>query len=226
MSKILVVDDDFELLDTVKELLSRNGYVVDTASCVSDAEPMLGATEYDLIIVDWVMPGVHGIDFVDALRKKRIHTPVLMLTGQDSIQHKTSGLDAGADDYLIKPFDRRELVSRVRALLRRPRTVEADELTLSGVSINTHTLRVSWYGTEVKLTKQEYQLLELLMRNKNHVFSHDALVERAWSAMSESSRDTVRVHMSRLRKKFEDGAGPCPLKTVHGQGYVFVADEN
>lgn len=225
MSKILIVDDDFEVRDIVKEALSKTGFVVDEASCVADAELLLETSAYDLLIIDWVMPGGNGIDFVNVLRMRRMQAPILMLTGNDSIGHKTSGLEAGADDYLVKPFDLRELMARVRALLRRPAGVQASELRVSGVCMDTATLKVSWHGTELKLTKQEYQLLELLMRNKNHVFSHDSLVERAWSALSESSKDTVRVHMSRLRKKFENGPGPCPLKTIYGQGYVFVSDD-
>ncbi|MBX9685413.1 MAG: response regulator transcription factor [Candidatus Obscuribacterales bacterium] len=224
MAKVLVVDDDEKLSDTIQEVLTRGGLIVDQALCAEDAEPMLAGFTYDLLILDWMMPGMHGIDFLAKIRAKGLKTPVLMLTGMDTVDNKIAGLDNGADDYLTKPFDRKELLARVRAMLRRPQLVESTVLNLAGVTLDTKTLKVTWQGSEIKLTKQEYQLLELLMRHKNEVFSHDALVERAWSSMSESSADTVRVHMSRLRKKFEGGVADCPLQTVHGKGYVFVAD--
>ncbi len=224
MSKILVVDDDEKLADSIEEILTRSGYIVDQANCVEDAEPMLAGFTYDLLVLDWVMPGMHGIDFVAKLRAVGFKSPVLMLTGMNSVDNKIAGLENGADDFLTKPFDGKELVARVRAMLRRPAIQETTELNLSNVHLDTRTQRVMWHGTELKLTKQEYQLLELLMRHKNEVFSHEALVARAWSSMSESSADTVRVHVSRLRKKFEGAATECPLKTLHGKGYVFESN--
>ena len=221
MAKILIVDDDEQIANSVQEFLERAGFIVDQANCVEDAEPMIAGFDYDLLVLDWVMPGKHGIQFLAQLRAGGFKNPVLMLTGLDTVDHKVSGLENGADDFLTKPFEGRELVARVRAMLRRPELSESDLLVLSNVSLDKRTQRVQWHGNDVKLTNQEYQLLELLMRNKNEVFSHDALVSRAWSSMSESSADTVRVHVSRLRKKFEGAPTECPLKTLHGKGYVF-----
>lgn len=225
MSKILVIDDDEKLAETVQDTLTRTGFIVDYANCAEEADPMLAGFVYDLIILDWVMPGMHGIDYLAKLRARGLTTPVLMLTGQSGIDHKLTGLDQGADDYLTKPFDLRELLARVRALMRRPVTATSKELKASNVAIELLSQRVTFHEVEVKLTKQEYQLLELLMRNKNEVFSQEALCERAWSSMSESSPEAVRVHIFRIRKKFETASklSECPVRTLHGKGYIFVS---
>ncbi len=224
VTKILVIDDDYELSETTQQSLVNEGYVADVAHSVAEAEPMLFGFAYDLIILDWMMPNVSGIEFLAELRRKGVHTAVLMLTGMDSLEHKEAGLDTGADDYLTKPFSRRELLARVRALLRRPQQMVNTELSSANISLDTRSLKVLCGDQEIKLTRQEYLLLEFLMRNKNEVFSSEALVERAWSSLSESSPDTVRVHMSRLRKKLSPDLDSCPIRTLHGQGYVFKDD--
>ncbi len=224
MPKILVVDDDIELSNTTKQSLKDEGYIIDVANSVADARPMVYGFDYDLLILDWMMPDTTGIEFLEELRNKGIQKPVLMLTGMDSFDNKATGLDTGADDYLTKPFNRKELLARVRALLRRPTKMESLELCFSGITLDTRSLKVTRDGEEIKLTKQEYLLLEFLMRNCEEVFSQEALVERAWSSLSESSPDTVRVHMSRLRKKLSADLDTCPIRTVHGQGYFFKKD--
>ncbi len=225
MAKVLLIDDDESVTDIVEDILRKNGFVVDAANNVEDARAMLDGFEYDLIVLDWVMPGMHGIDLLDQLRMRGLGTPVLMLTGMQDSANKVQGLETGADDYLTKPFNKQELLARVRALLRRPKLTTGNELTAGGVTIDTKSLRVMWHGTELKLTNIEYQMLELLLRNKNQVLSAEAIVERAWSSMSESSPDTVRMHVTRLRKKFEGGPVPCPIRTIYGKGYVFMDDE-
>lgn len=224
VSKILLVDDDFEVTASIEEILTRNGYLVDSTNSVEDAESMLTGFTYDLIVLDWIMPGTHGIDFLARIRNRGLNTPVLMLTGMDKVDNKVRGLESGADDYLTKPFSRQELLARVKAILRRPQTVETDTLSISGVTVDVPKASVTWQGKELKLTRQEFQLLEFLMRNKNQVFSQESLIQRLWSSLSDTSPDAVRTHMSRLRKKFETG-GECPVQTVHGRGYVFVAKE-
>lgn len=224
MSKILLVDDDERIAEVVIEVLGKSGYIVDHAASAEEAEDLLKGFSYDLLILDWVMPGMHGIELLARLRARQINSPVLMLTGIDATDNKVAGLDTGADDYLTKPFDRKEFLSRVKALLRRPKKIETSELSVSNVTIDPIKHKVTWHGKEIKVTPQEFQLLELLMRHKNEVFSHEALAERAWSSFSESSTDTVRVHMYRLRKKFVGGSTECPLRTVHSRGYVFADD--
>lgn len=223
MSKILLIDDDYVLTESIQDALQDDNFIADVANSPADALAMLDGFVYDLIIMDWVMPDMHGIELLAMLRKKGLTTPVIMLTGMSLVDNKVQGLETGADDYLTKPFAMKELISRVRALLRRPKTLVSSELSRSGVVIDVKSSRVSWHGKELKLTKQEFQLLEFLMRHHDEVFSHDALVERAWSSWSEASPDAVRMHMSRLRKKFDNNSDACPIRTVHGKGYMFAS---
>ncbi len=220
MSKILIVDDDTKVTESLKEGLHALDYVVDISNSATDAEDKLAVSSYDCLIVDWQMPHKSGVELVADLRKKGLPTPILMLTGKTSTEDKSTGLDIGADDYLTKPYAFRELVSRVRALLRRPKSFQLEELSCGDLSVNVASRRVTRAGKELNLTRQEFLLLEFLMRNRNQVFSSEALVERAWSSMSESSPDTVRAHMANLRKKLRVIDGDCPIKTVHGQGYI------
>jgi DNA-binding response OmpR family regulator len=224
MSRILVIDDDAWLTQSLGESLSAAGYVVDKALSAKEADSLLANSTYELIILDWEMPEVSGIDFLVAIRRRGIETAVLMLTGRDSIDDKTSGLDEGADDYLTKPFNTKEFLSRVRALLRRPHKVESSELVVNDFVLDQLSRRVFRNSVEIKLTKQEFLLLEFLMRHKDQVFNSEALVDRAWSSMSESSPDTVRAHMANLRRKLEIDGAECPIRTLHKQGYMFVSD--
>lgn len=222
MSKVLIIDDDMELSETIQQSLVNEGHIADVASSADEAEAILHGFAYDIIILDWMMPGKAGIELLKQWRQRGVDTPVLMLTGMNSPDHKEAGLDTGADDYLTKPFFRKELLARVRALLRRPRKIESlDLIQLGNISLNRKSLEVTCNNQQVKLTRQEFILLEFLMRNKNEVFSAEALAERAWSSMSDSSPDTVRTHMSRLRKKLGPDLESCPIQTVYAQGYVF-----
>jgi len=224
LSRILLVDDDAWLIQSLAESLSTAGYIVDKAQSATDADSLLSVSPYELIILDWEMPGIAGIDYLVEIRRRGIETAVLMLTGRDSIDDKSSGLDRGADDYLTKPFNTKELLSRVRALLRRPHKVENAELTVNDIALDQLSRRVFRNSVEIKLTKQEFLLLEFLMRHKDQVFNSEALVERAWSSLSESSPDTVRAHMANLRRKLEVDGAECPIRTLHKQGYMFVSD--
>ncbi len=225
MAKILIVDDDSKITDSLGEGLGALDYIVDVAHNAADADEMIAVSQYDCLIVDWQMPHKSGIEFVSELRRRGVQVPVLMLTGMSSVEDKSTGLDTGADDYLTKPFAFRELVSRLRALLRRPKVLQSENITSGELSVNTVTRQVWSAGEELILTRQEYLLLEFLMRNRSQIFSSEVLIERAWSTMSESSPDTVRAHMANLRKKLRVRNSDCPIKTVHGQGYVF-RDEN
>lgn len=220
MTKVLVIDDDSNATESLKEGLRALDYVVDVSNSAAEAEEMLAVSTYDCLIVDWQMPHKSGIEFVSELRKKGSSTPILMLTGKSSTEDKSTGLDIGADDYLTKPYAFRELVSRLRALLRRPQGFQVEEMRCDDLVVNLSTRKVSRAGKELTLTRQEFLLLEFLIRNRNQVFSSEALVERAWSTMSESSPDTVRAHMANLRKKLKVNDKECPIKTIHGQGYV------
>jgi DNA-binding response OmpR family regulator len=224
LSKVLVVDDAEAVTLAVKDILEAQGYLVDTALEPDMALTMLKVSSYDLIILDWHMPQISGIEFLSRLRLAGDEVAVLMLTSADTSEEKVIGLETGADDYLTKPFNHRELVARVRALLRRPKELKFDELKASGICINTKSRKVMFRDLELALTKQEYLLLEYLMRNLDTPFSSEALVKTAWSALSDTAPDAVRVHMHRLRKKLELLGGECPIQTVKGKGYFISAD--
>ena len=225
MAKLLLVDDDPGVTTSLSEALTELGYLVDVAPDAAYATELLAVSHYDLLIVDWQMPGKTGIQFVQEVRNAGSRCAVMMLTGKSSTEDKMTGLDTGADDYLAKPFSLGELIARVRALLRRPRGLETSNLQCGDLVVNTLSRAVCRSGVALQLTRQEYLLLEFLMRNKNQVFNSEALVERAWSSMSESSPDTVRVHMANLRKKLKVDNADSPIKTVHGQGYL-LKDES
>lgn len=225
MSKILLVDDDFGLSESIKDILTSNGFIVDAADSAEDAEAILFSATYSLIILDWMMPGMTGIEFLKLIRSKGIQSPVLMLTGRSTIDDKEAGFETGADDYLVKPFHGRELLARVKALVRRPAKIDPAEIRLDELVLDTRARslhRAGVDGAEIALTKQEYTLLEFLMRHPNEVFSADALIERAWSSFTECSSDTVRVHIAHLRKKLSIGEAESPIKTLHRQGYAFM----
>lgn len=223
MAKILIVDDDFELCKSIERTLSGHGFLIDVASTTDMAEEMLAGFDFDLIILDWMIPPTSGVDLLRDIRARGIKTPVIMLSGMNTVDHKSHGLDTGADDYLTKPFHAKELLSRVRAALRRPATYETSSITLAGITIDTDALRVTQDGNEVKFTKQEYLLLEFLMKNPDRVFSQEALASRAWSSLAESTPDTVRVHMSRIRSKLKCTKESGPIRTIHATGYIFVS---
>ena len=224
MPKVLIIDDDAEICSVVSKSLGDNGFIVDQAHTALDAKEILRSCEFELVLIDWNLPDSTGLQILRALRESGNHTPVIMLTGMSSIDYKTDGLESGADDYITKPFDERELLARINAVLRRPRAIQDACLSLAGVTLDLGTKKAKLGDTEVELSKQEFLLLEFLMKNPGRVFSHTTLVERAWSSLSESSADTVRVTMSRLRKKLGKNQADCPIKTVHGLGYRFVAE--
>lgn len=223
MSKILILDDEESLTTAVKDILEAQGFLVDVSWEPDLARTMLKVSSYDLLILDWHMPTMSGIEFLTTMRMGGSSLPVLMLTGADTSEEKVRGLETGADDYLTKPFNARELVARVRALLRRPSAIQEEELRAGGVSLNTRTRTVFFQETELSLTKQEYMLLEFLLRHPDTPFNSEVLVEKAWSAMADTSPDTVRVHMYRLRKKLELNGVESPIRTIKGKGYFITS---
>lgn len=224
MPKVLLVEDDADFLNRVQEWLSLEKFTVETTSDGSDALERLKTYEYDIIVLDWNLPGMSGVDILNCYRSFGGKTPVLMLTGRNTVSEKTTGLDAGADDYLTKPFDLLELSARLRALLRRPHIVQASVLSAGDIELDTvsRTLRVA--GQSVTLLPLEYSLLEFFMRHPNQVFSHTALVDRVWKAESTATAEAVRTCVMALRKKIASPGRTSMIKTVHGTGYRFEAD--
>lgn len=219
MAKILLVEDDKDTCVLVSDILKLQSHLVEFVHSGSDAENLLDVFEYDLIILDWGLPDVSGDEVCKRFRARKGNTPVLMLTGKNRVAEKTAGLDAGADDYLTKPFDSRELIARVRALLRRPGGYADNSITIGDVKLDSVTMLVTKSGAQVKLYPRDFALLQFLMRHPNRLFSAEALIERVWSTDTAVGGETVRSCIKRLREKLDSDGKPSLIETVHGMGY-------
>ncbi len=217
--RILVVDDDRHLNGIIKRGLLEEAYAVDTSYDGEDGEYLAWINSYDLIVLDIMMPKKDGIEVCRSLRTNDINTPILMLTAKDAVEDRVAGLDAGADDYLVKPFAFSELLARIRALLRRDGTSKTPEIKVGDVVLNTRTREV-WRGNRlIDLTTKEYTVLEYFMRHPNVVITRTMLEEHAWDYNFESMSNLVDVYIRRLRSKI-DGKGESSLiQTVRGAGY-------
>ncbi len=223
MAKILLVEDDAALAEVTKFGLESQGHMVQIATNGDDALVNLRVNKYDLVVLDWMMPDLTGIEVLQGYRGQGGKTPVLMLTAKTRLEDKEAGLDAGADDYLTKPFEHRELQARVRALLRRPTSLANTVLTVNGITLDPATCQVTKDGEAIKLRPKVYSLLEFLMRHQNQVFSADAILERVWLDDAMVSTDTVRAHFKLLRKSLGIKEGSI-IKTVRNRGYMLVPD--
>lgn len=221
MPKVLVVDDDPILAEVVTDALQADQYEVDWAATGEDGWAMLGSYKYDVLILDWQMPGKSGIELCKEFRRSGGTSPVLMLTGKGSLSNKEEGLDSGADDYLTKPFELRELRARVRALLRRPQVFKPAAIIARDIEIDGGSHRVLKGGSEVKLIPREFALLYFLMRHPDQVFSAEALLDRVWSNESDALPNAIRKCVERLRKKLDTDGQPSIIETIHGVGYMF-----
>jgi Response regulators consisting of a CheY-like receiver domain and a winged-helix DNA-binding domain len=222
MAKILLVEDDNNLSILLKMQLEQSRHLVDVVKRGLDALSQLRASSYELVILDWMLPDVPGIDVCREFRNTGGRIPVLMLTAKGTVEDKAAGLNAGADDYLVKPFHPTELDARVNALLRRPAVYTGRKLKIRDIELDTASGTITKAGTEVELTAKEFSLLELLMRYPNQSFSLEAILDRVWDSDSSASIDTVRTHMKTLRKKLGDGDGDGIIRTKRGQGYRIV----
>lgn len=227
MAKILLVDDDEILLTSLGGLLEAEKYRVESVSDGLEALEYLKTYDYDLVILDWQLPGMEGIEVCRRYRAEGGRNFIIMLTGQDKSMHKEQGLDCGADDYLTKPFDSRELLARIRARLRRPSEFLDDVLKCGPLSCNVKARAVSIISKDgqmrsLKLLPSEYALLEFLMRHPNEVFSPEVLLNRVWTADDDVSVDAVYVCLTRLRKKLDDKEGLQFIHNIHGVGYKLV----
>jgi two-component system OmpR family response regulator len=213
--RVLVVEDEPNLLRQLKAALEGAGYAVDTAADGEDAH-YLGSTEnYDAIVLDLGLPELDGLTVLDRWRKDGKTMPVLVLTARDSWSDKVAGLDAGADDYLAKPFQTEELIARLRALIRRAAGQATSELTAGGVRLDSRSGRVTLDGEPVKLTAQEFKLLSYLMHHKGKVVSRTELIEHIYDQDFDRDSNTIEVFITRIRKKL----GPDLISTTRGLGY-------
>ncbi len=222
--RVLLVEDDSKLAALVRRGLTENGSVADVASCGEDALWMARAHEYDAIVLDVMLPGLDGFETCAELRGAGVWAPVLMLTARDAIEDRVAGLDAGADDYLTKPFSLVELRARLRALVRRGSAERPTVLEVGDLRLDPATQQV-WRGdTELRLSSKEYALLELFMRRPGQVLSRFELLEHGWDIGYDNRSNVITVYIRYLREKIDRPFGRHPLETVHGAGYRLRAD--
>lgn len=218
--RILVVDDEKKIASFIQRGLKENHYVVDVAYDADTALETAEINPYDLIILDIMLDGKDGISVCQQLRKGKINTPVLMLTARDSVKDKVRGLDAGADDYLTKPFAFDELLARVRALLRRESTEKNNLVKVHELELNQLTREVKRNGETITLTAKEYALLEYFMLNANQVITRTMISEHVWKEDFDSFTNVIDVYVKHLRNKIDKGFSSSLIKTVRGVGYV------
>jgi len=222
--RILVVEDEVRLAKLVREGLMAEGLLADVAIRGEDALWMAGSTSYDAICLDVNLPGMDGFETCRRLRAEGVATPILMLTARDAVDDRITGLDAGADDYLVKPFDFGELLARLRALARRRPAAHGTELRVGDLTLDLATHRVQRAGEDLDLSVQEVQILEVFMRHPGEVLTRLQLLEGAWDSGYENRSNVIEVYIRYLRGKIDRPFGRRSLETIRGAGYRLNAD--
>ena len=217
--RILLIEDDRKAARLLTRGLQEEGFVVDVASTGEDGEEKAAVNEYDVLVLDWLLPGKDGLAVCRALRDSGNSIPILMLTARDGVADRVSGLRTGADDYLTKPFAFAELLARVRALLRRSRVAQPAVLRVADLALDPASRRVTRGSVGITLTPKEYAILEVLMRATGDVVTRTRLAERVWDEASEVLDNLVDAHVSHLRKKIDRGTSVPLIHTVRGVGY-------
>ena len=218
--RILIAEDQKDLNKILCKKLTAEGYSVDNCFDGEEALDFLDMAQYDGVILDIMMPKMDGLEVVKHMRSTGDHTPVLFLTARDSIEDKVTGLDLGANDYLVKPFSFDELMARVRAMTRKTAVSNSPVYQLADLSLDTSTHNVSRGGVNIKLSAKEFALLEYMLRNKGKVLSRDNIENNLWNFDYEGGTNAVDVYIRYLRKKIDDDFSPKLIHTVRGVGYV------
>ena len=222
--RILIVEDEHKIARALAKALEQENHAVDVAYDGDEGYAMATTEPYDVAIIDRMVPGAYdGIGIVKAMRSAKVHTPVLFLSALDSVKDRTTGLDAGADDYLVKPFALEELLARVRALLRRPTEQQSDILAAGDLTMDTITYTVQRAGKTIQLTSKEYALLEYLLRNQNRPISKDVIISHVWDYDADVLPNTVEVYVKYLRGKIDVPFKKPLIHTVRGFGYKLEA---
>lgn len=221
--KILVIEDEKKVANFIKKGLEESGYVADLAKDGEEGIYMAESEDYDIIVLDLILPRKDGIEVLKELRQMKIRVPILILSAKDSLDDKILGLDSGADDYLTKPFAFSELLARVRALLRRGESIAPVKLQVADLVLDTVTREVTRAGKEIKLTNREYALLEYFMMNTGKALSRTQLSEHVWDYTFDTFSNVIDVYVNYLRNKIDYNFDPKLLNTVRGVGYIFKA---
>lgn len=218
--RILVVEDEHKIARSIKQGLEQEKYAVDVAYDGQDGYGLAITEEYDLIILDRMLPGMDGLEICKNLRKEKIHVPILMLTAKGEIDDKVVGLDAGADDYLAKPFAFAELIARIRALSRRPSAANGVQLQVADLTLNPVTFEVKRAEKHLSLSSKEFALLHYLMRHPNQILTKDQIIAHVWDYDAEVLPNTVEVYIKHLREKIDKPFNrPFLIQTIRGFGY-------
>ena len=217
--RILFAEDDRDISKAVQTLLTRSGYSVDTVYNGRDAIDYIEQGGYDGVILDWMMPGLSGIEVLAQMRANGITTPVLMLTARDAIKDRVEGLDTGADDYLPKPFAASELLARIRAMLRRKVDYQHDVIKFADIELDKSAMTITCGKKSVSLNNKAFQLIEMLVEHPGAVLSIDQIMERIWGWDSDAEVNVVWVNISTLRKKLTEIGAHLKIKAIRGVGY-------
>lgn len=222
--RVLIIEDEHKIARALKKVLEQETYAVDVAYDGDEGYAMATTEPYDVAIIDRMLPGEYdGLAIVKEMREQKIHTPVLFLSALGSVSERTAGLDAGADDYLVKPFALEELLARVRALLRRPNEQQASVLTLDDLALDTVHYTVNRAGRHIQLTSKEFALLEYLLRNQGRPISKEVIISHVWDYDADILPNTVEVYVKYLRNKIDAPFKKPLIHTVRGFGYKLEA---
>jgi DNA-binding response OmpR family regulator len=219
MAKILLIEDDQDLTVLIHDALESEKHLVEVAHSGLDGRECLLMSKYDAVILDWDLPGLSGLEVLKAFRAAGGNTPVMFLTGMADLADKEIGFTAGGDDYLTKPFEMKELILRLRAILRRPAQMQESILKVRDLELNAGQHRLLKNGAELKLFPKEFTLLEFLMRHPNQIFSADNLLKHVWHSDSSAGVETLRQSLARLRQTIDDDRDNPLIKTIYGVGY-------
>lgn len=224
--RVLVVEDEQRIASFIRKGLTEQGYAVDVASAGDEALAWTDVTQYDLIVLDVMLPEVSGLEVCKTLRSRGIRTPILMLTARDAINDRVQGLDSGADDYLVKPFAFAELLARLRALSRREPLTHEPVLHVADLTLDTTTREIFRAGKQIVLANKEFALLEYLMRHPNQVLTRTMIAEHVWNYEFDNFTNVIDVHIRYLRKKIDDPFPTKLIQTIRGAGYRISASSS
>jgi len=224
--RLLIAEDDPCLLRSLAHIFETEGYLVDAVARGDDALAYAESGEYDGLVLDIMMPGRDGVSVLQALRERSISTPALFLTAKDGVAERVQGLDAGADDYLAKPFSTSELLARVRAMLRRKDTYTPDLLEACGLVLDRSTFELSAGSERLSLSAKEYQIVEFFMNHAGMIISADKVLTHIWGWESDVSMSVLWVHISNIRKKLAALGAPASIRFVRGAGYILEASKD
>ncbi len=219
--RVLIVEDEHKIANSIKQGLEQENFAVDVAYDGENGFDLATSEPYDVLVLDRMLPKMEGAEIARKLREQKIHTPILILTAKGQVKDRVEGLDAGADDYLTKPFAFEELLARVRALTRRPRQTIDDNLKVGNLTLNPRTFDVKRGSTPITLSSREFALLEYLMRHPNQVLTKDQIINHVWNYESDVLPNTIEVYIGYLRKKVDEPFKDTPnlIQTIRGFGY-------